>query len=154
MKKNSNFYHVIAVTFLIERNGKFLLIKRSKKEDHYGGKWVFPGGKVEKGENIIKTLLREVKEETGLKIQKRAAFLRSYSFTRNDGTLTIGLVFCLKYKSGKVKLDKNSEDFAWIRPNEITKFDTIPGIETHLENAQEAIKRNLFMDLKKLSKNG
>lgn len=154
MKKKSKFYHVIAVTFLIERNGKFLLIKRSKKEDHYGEKWVFPGGKVEKGEDVIKALLREVKEETGLEIQKRAAFLRSYSFTRKNGTSTIGLVFCLKYKSGKVRLDKNSEDFAWIYPEEIVKFDTIAGIETHLENAQEAIKRNLFMDLKKLSKNG
>lgn len=154
MKKNSKFYHVITVTFLIEKNGKFLLIKRDKKEDHYGEKWVFPGGKVEKGEDVIKALLREVKEETGLKIQKRAAFLRSYSFDRNDGSSTIGLVFCLKYKSGKVKLDKNSEDFAWIYPEEITKFDTIPGIETHLTNAKEAIKKNLFMNFKKLSKNG
>lgn len=154
MKKNFKFHHVIAVTFLIERNGKFLLIKRSNKEDHYGGKWVFPGGKVEKGEDIIKALLREAEEETGLQIQKRAAFIRSYTFERNDGSSTVGVVFCLKYKSGKVKLDENSEDFAWIRPEEITNFDTIPGIETHIKNAQEAIKRNLFMDLKKLSKNG
>jgi len=60
----------------------------------------------------------------------------------------------LKYKSGKVKLDKNSEDFAWILPEEIKDYDTIPGIEIHIKNAQEAIQKNLFMDLKKLSKNG
>lgn len=154
MKRNSKFYHVIAVTFLIERKGRFLLIKRNQKEDHYGGKWVFPGGKVEKGEDVLKTLLREVKEETGLEIRRKAAFLRSYSFIRNDGSSTIGLVFCLKYKSGRVKLDKNSEDFTWVSPKEIKKYDTIPGIETHIRNAQEAIQRNLFVKLKKLSKNG
>lgn len=154
MKKNSKFYHVIAVTFLIEKNGRFLLIKRGSNEDHYGGKWVFPGGKVEKGEDIIGTLLREVKEETGLRVQRKAAFLRSYSFTRKDNSSTVGLVFCLKYKGGKVKLDKNSEDFVWILPEEIKDYDTIPGIEMHIKNAQEAIQKNLFMDLKKLSKNG
>lgn len=154
MEKSSKFYHVIAVTFLIEKNGRFLLIKRSSNEDHYGGKWVFPGGKVEKGEDVIRALLRELKEETSLKIQRKAAFLRSYSFARKDNSSTVGLVFCLKYKSGKVKLDKNSEDFVWILPEEIKGYDTIPGIETHIKNAQEAIQKNLFMDLKKLSKNG
>ena len=128
------------------------MIKRSAKEDYYGGKWVFPGGKVEKGEDVIKAMLRELKEEVGVDVQRKVSFLRSYTFLRNDGSSTIGLVFCLKYKKGKVRLDKNSEDFCWILPEEIYNFDTIPGIESHIRNAKEAIQRNLFMDFRKLSR--
>jgi mutator protein MutT len=152
--KNSKIHHVVSVTFLIEKNGRFLLVKRGENEDYFGGKWTFPGGKVEKGEDVIKALLREVKEETGLEIQRKAAFLRSYCFMRKDGSSTIGLVFCLKYKKGKVNLDKSLKEFAWVSPKELHRYDIIPGIEIHLKNALEALKRNLFMDLKKLSKNG
>ncbi|MCK4453977.1 NUDIX hydrolase [Candidatus Parcubacteria bacterium] len=70
----SKFHHIVAVTCLIENNGRFLLIKRSSKEDYYGGKWVFPGGKVEREEDVIQTLLREIKEETGLETQRKVAF--------------------------------------------------------------------------------
>lgn len=35
---------------------------------HQGGKWEFPGGKVEKGETIAQALARELKEEVNIEI--------------------------------------------------------------------------------------
>ena len=48
-------------------NGRCLLLKRSMSSKWHAGKWEFPGGKVDQGENFSEALLREVLEETGLR---------------------------------------------------------------------------------------
>jgi 8-oxo-dGTP diphosphatase len=53
---------------LRDDNGRCLLLKRSMNSKWYAGKWEFPGGKVDPGENFGDALLREVFEETGLRI--------------------------------------------------------------------------------------
>lgn len=53
----------------IEKNGCFLMLFRNKKiNDPCEGKWVGIGGKFEPGEDADQCLLREVWEETGLKL--------------------------------------------------------------------------------------
>ncbi len=51
----------------VRYKGKVLLIKREKEP--YTGFWALIGGKVEIGEDIEKAIVREVKEETGLKVK-------------------------------------------------------------------------------------
>lgn len=51
----------------IEKNGKYLMLHRNKKENDLNeGKWIGVGGKIEAGETPEECMLREVKEETGL----------------------------------------------------------------------------------------
>jgi len=51
----------------LERDGKYLILHRTKKEhDENGDKWIGVGGKFEPGETPDECALREVKEETGL----------------------------------------------------------------------------------------
>lgn len=52
---------------IVEKDGKFLLGKRNKK--NYHGYWVIPGGGVRWGETIKQAAIREIKEETGLDIE-------------------------------------------------------------------------------------
>ena len=49
---------------LIVHNKKVLLVNHLKL-----GVWLYPGGHVEKDENPDQTLIREVKEETGLDVE-------------------------------------------------------------------------------------
>ena len=51
----------------IEKDGKYLMLNRNKKEnDCNGGKWIGVGGKSEENESPPEALLREVQEETSL----------------------------------------------------------------------------------------
>ena len=50
---------------VIERNGKILIAKR-KRSQKLGGKWEFPGGKLEPGETPEECLKRELLEELGI----------------------------------------------------------------------------------------
>ena len=52
----------VAVGVIEGKNGKILLTRRPEHV-HQGGKWEFPGGKVESGETVQQALSRELREE-------------------------------------------------------------------------------------------
>jgi 8-oxo-dGTP diphosphatase len=50
---------------VIKKENKFFLTKRLA-DSHQGGKWEFPGGKVEENETVHQALHRELKEEVAI----------------------------------------------------------------------------------------
>lgn len=50
---------------VIKKNHQVFLTKRADNV-HQGGKWEFPGGKVESGESVFEALHRELQEEIGI----------------------------------------------------------------------------------------
>jgi 8-oxo-dGTP diphosphatase len=70
----------VAVGVII-RNGR-VLIARRPEHAHQGGLLEFPGGKVEPGETVQQALVREIAEETGLKLIESA--LRPVIGIRHD----------------------------------------------------------------------
>ncbi|MBS3152381.1 NUDIX domain-containing protein [Candidatus Woesearchaeota archaeon] len=129
--------HIVAVTaFIKNKSGnKFLIVKRNTNEIAYPGKWAFPGGKLEKGETLLKTLKREVLEEVGLEIDENKHYLKDYTFIRPDGHNVVGICFIIIAKSEDIKLSKDFEDFAWISPDELDSFDCIPGMDEEVKLA-------------------
>ena len=54
-----------SVSAVIWRDGRLLLQQRAD-----GGQWGLPGGSVDIGETVAQAILREVREETGLEVQR------------------------------------------------------------------------------------
>ena len=53
---------------IYDREGRILLLRRSQSSHANVGKWDLPGGKVDPGEQFDQAVIREVMEETGLKV--------------------------------------------------------------------------------------
>jgi len=65
MKKHKeDCFHLGVKALILSSEGKVLLLKRHHPVK--GVYWDIPGGRLQKGESQIDTLLREIKEETGL----------------------------------------------------------------------------------------
>ena len=65
---------VEVVAAIIIKNRKILCCQRSK-DINYGGKWEFPGGKIEVGEEKEDALIREIKEELNARIDVKSFFM-------------------------------------------------------------------------------
>jgi 8-oxo-dGTP pyrophosphatase MutT (NUDIX family) len=94
----------IILFYNFPRSRKYLLVKQHQ------GHWGFPKGHIEKGEKLIETAIRELKEETGIKkieFIKRKILLRdNYSFNNSNAKI-IKIVdyFIAESLVEKVKID-------------------------------------------------
>ncbi len=82
----------VAVGVIINDEQKILLAKRHSHL-HQGGKWEFPGGKVENNETVTQALIRELKEEVNLDVYSSISFLEiAHNYPDKHVLLDIHLV--------------------------------------------------------------
>lgn len=60
---------------ILAQGGKVFITRRFP-DSHQGGKWEFPGGKIEPGENTLSALKRELREELGIEVQDARAYMQ------------------------------------------------------------------------------
>ncbi len=116
---------IIGVGAVIICNGKLLLEKR--KNDPGKGKWSIPGGLVELGENVEETVIREVKEETCLEVEKPEHIDVVDNITKDsNGEIKYHFViidYFVKLKGGTLKAKSDAEELKWITFDEVEKYD-------------------------------
>jgi 8-oxo-dGTP diphosphatase len=119
---------VLMVTALIENRGKYLVLKRSRKNFTNKGKWQFPEGKVKFGEELEKALKREVEEETNLVVTDAKIVGIHSSILRRTKSIfrMFRTVFSCKVV-GKIKLSRDHNEYRWIDKKELEKLNFIEG---------------------------
>lgn len=133
--------HRIDSTAIIYSGRKYLITQRSYEKKAFPGRWTVPGGGLETDDytknkkttsdawyfSITIALRREIKEETNLEVGE-FNYLLDLTFIRPDHIPSVVLSYFVPYKSGKVKLDHDSINFAWVTVKEAKKYDLISGI--------------------------
>ncbi len=104
---------------VIEEKGK-VLIARRRPGRHMGGKWEFPGGKIEPNETPEESLARELAEELAIQVRV-GEFLCSASY-EGDGVSLELLVYRVQRVRGEPALIEH-QDRRWVTPEELTALD-------------------------------
>lgn len=122
---------IVNVEGAIYKNEKWLLIKRSEKEEHAGGSLSLVGGKVEKEGNstdvLERTLRREIAEEVGVEVSN-LRYVNSSSFVTETGISVVDIVFLCDHKSGEAfaKSPDEVDSVFWMTTKQILENSTIP----------------------------
>ncbi len=86
--------------------------------------WNFPGGHVEAGEYVTPSVIREMKEETGLTVEApRLCGIKEFHKS-NDGKRYIVFLYIADKFSGELKASREGEIF-WYPLSELAKSDRL-----------------------------
>ena len=104
---------------IIKENGLYLIAQR-KKDDDYGLRWEFPGGKLDAGETGEECIVRELKEELDIDVE----VIDLYAEFEED-TLAI-LYYLVNWISGDIVLNEH-EQVQWVTVNRLQEYDLLSG---------------------------
>ena len=117
----NHVYGLAVRVLLTDQDGKILILKRSTDSKTNPGKWELPGGKVDQGESFDHALIREVYEETNLKISLEhvvGASEQNLHIIRAVHIIMSGTIV-----EGKLNLSSEHEGYAWVL------IETLPDYE-------------------------
>jgi 8-oxo-dGTP diphosphatase len=103
----------------LEKDGRILIAKR-RSTDRFGGRWEFPGGKLEPGETPRNCLRRELMEEFGVetRIGRYLGAARSVC-----PAFSIELIaYEVFHLAGEFQL-LDHDDLRWVLPSELSDYD-------------------------------
>lgn len=101
------------------KNREILLVLRDR--DPYAGQWCLPSGFVELNESIEKAVIRELKEETGIKGKVLRLLDTNSRYNEIYGDL-IWVTFEVKKSSGKVIAGDDARDAKYFPINDLPKL--------------------------------
>jgi ADP-ribose pyrophosphatase YjhB (NUDIX family) len=127
----------LAVSAAIFRDGKVLLVRRARSPGK--GFYSLPGGRVEFGESLHEALHREVREETGLRIE--IAGLAGWREVLPDagGGHYLIMSFAARWIANEPVLNEELDDFKWLRPDDLGGLKLTGGLDEVLGSAQRLI---------------
>ena len=118
---------LVAACALVDADGRVLIAQRPPGKT-MAGLWEFPGGKVEAGERLEDSLIRELEEELGIVVSE--ACLAPLTFTSHaypDFHLLMPLFVCRRWE-GTVT-PREGQSLAWVRPNRLRDYPMPPADE-------------------------
>jgi 8-oxo-dGTP diphosphatase len=118
---------LVAACALVDPGGRILLAQRPAGRP-MAGLWEFPGGKVEAGERPEQTLVRELDEELGIRVDEAdVAPLTFASHTYADFHLLMPLFVCRRWE--RTVTAREGQELAWVRPQELRDYAMPPADE-------------------------
>jgi len=118
-------------TIITDDSHRVVLVKRAIDPGY--GKWVFPGGYVDRGEEVRAAAVREAREETGLDV-RLGRLINIYSYT---GRVPVIVVYAATVLGGCLGCDDEGLDAQFFEPG------AIPWDELAFRSTEEALREFL-----------
>lgn len=119
----SDSVSVPVVAAVIEDSDGSVLLARRPENKHQGGKWEFPGGKIESNESAFDALVRELQEEVGIVITEATRLIRvPYRYSGKLVSLDVWRV--QKYRGQPH--GREGQSVRWVRRTELASQDYPP----------------------------
>lgn len=140
---------IVNVEGAIYKDEKWLLIRRSEKEEHAGGTLSLVGGKVDyegsSSDILERTLIREIYEEVGIGVSN-LRYVNSSSFVTELGDHVVDIVFLCDYESGEAYAKSTDEvdEVHWMSTQQILNDDELP---IYLKENIKLADRNVNLEL-------
>ena len=121
----------------IEKDGKYLMIHRTKKEnDENRDKWIGIGGKFEEGESPYDCARREIFEETGL-IPDNLSYRGIVTFVSDLYGTEYMHLFTTDSFTGDIKKDCDEGVLEWVEKERVTSLSIWEGDKIFLRLLDE-----------------
>lgn len=133
--------HFCASVFIINPEDKKILLIKHKKNR----KWTQPGGHIEYDETPEEAALREVYEETGLKVKllgdrfpREEDYIRPLGIQKNrhsNGETHVDIIYAAvpNHSTDEVLNEEESDDIGWFSREELDSIDVFPDIKITMD---------------------
>ncbi|EGQ9764616.1 NUDIX domain-containing protein [Vibrio alginolyticus] len=118
----------VSALMVNRQNAEIILIKRFKEGRDY---WVFPGGGVEPKERLEQAIVREVFEETSLRIDNYQQVFSVVNRGRKEHFYLINVQFFEPRLSSHsperaTQSSSNRYELTWVKLNDLSKLNLVP----------------------------
>jgi 8-oxo-dGTP pyrophosphatase MutT (NUDIX family) len=126
----------VSVKSILIDDQRVLLIKNERDE------WDLPGGKIEKNDNVIETLIREVKEELNITIDNYTILLaKKYLFRKQE--IIVITYYSKITKDDPIKLSFENIEYQFFSYNKLNELKLTPWAKESLDEFKNKNKNKI-----------
>lgn len=115
-------FKVILLGVIYDPKMKKILIGKRENDPYFPKlSWVFPGGRLNEGEDVGVALKKRIKETTGLEIGNLGSI---FTKTFPDKKDFVAVHFLCEVRKGKIKEGKKIKNLKWVKPEALEKHFT------------------------------
>jgi 8-oxo-dGTP diphosphatase len=135
-----------AMAAVRRQDGRLLVVRRTDD-----GEWSLPGGFTHLGENAAHTAVREVFEETGVRIRPErllgiSSQVQPWVYPNGDQTQAVVSLFLAHPLGGELRPDGvESSQVAWMTPQELLALKTHPNLDKLNRAVVESLEGSAFV---------
>ncbi|HUD04939.1 MAG TPA: NUDIX hydrolase [Patescibacteria group bacterium] len=147
--RETSFRHVTADVIVLNEKNEILLVKRAKNLTN-GGKYVLPGGFVDRDETVREAGVREVLEETGYAVEPFLLLRVADNPDRpQEDRQNIAFIYVAKLKGGGKNLNDEVSEISWFGLDSIPDenqfgFDHYGNIQLYLKYVKDKFALPIF----------
>jgi 8-oxo-dGTP diphosphatase len=119
---------MVGVGGVVIHRGRVLLVRRGREP--LKGRWSIPGGLVELGEELAQAVRRELKEETGLRVEPLKVLAILDRIQRQERRVRYHFVivdYACRLKGGRLRPASDVVDARWVGCGDLAPFQLTEG---------------------------